>query len=92
MRNFSKFPWTLKESNGTTEVASADGGTVCDNEMYYPQHVAEDDMHLIAAAPEMYVLLKQILRAYEANEEWCGRELEPAIKIRAVLKKVEGGK
>lgn len=61
-------PWKLVKGAACTSVRGLNGERVCDDESYYPQAVDEDDMVLIAAAPEMLAALKASARALEYVE------------------------
>ena len=84
----------------------SDGKTVCDlpkskliqpedkRKNHYFVHSAEDEANarLIAAAPEMYEVLSEVLIEYEAEAKAEGWDLPTTGEmIREVLAKVEGG-
>lgn len=59
---FSKGPWKKVFRNGATHIEDADGNSLMCDEQYYPWTPDKDeDWNLIAAAPDMYETLKNLL-------------------------------
>tara|TARA_R100000664_G_C2743071_1_gene131243 strand:- start:159 stop:461 length:303 start_codon:yes stop_codon:yes gene_type:complete len=88
---FTAGPWVVKhDKEGLPFIG------VASDPWTYPGTVAtveqEKDARLIAAAPEMYQLLREILLEYEAEAKAEGWDLPTSGEmIREVLAKVEGG-
>lgn len=95
---FTKGVWSVgrrgsvisTESDGIT----INGGTGADADIYYGgnlicESVSDNNATLIAAAPELYDALNDVVDSYKKNEG-ISIDIAPIIKAKAVLSKARG--
>lgn len=85
---FTPGPWRVSYERGTTQIRTADSGSIMCDETYYPWVPENDaDWHLISAAPEMYQALENLLIAIG-----MGWDLDGVVDVaKSALAKAEGG-
>ena len=87
---FTPGPWHWMDHGSFINVESKDCSSIASLFSYATPEIEEPNAHLIAAAPDMYMVLEEVFDEVENYMERTGRSVTWGEKAKAALAKARG--